>query len=226
MNTMMLMKQLEMNLINWDVYGSLYKNCAVYIVPMVNPDGVTISQYGFDGIMSPVLRANLVNMKGSNNPRRWKANANGVDLNKNFSIGWDQISNKVTAPASQDYRGIAPFTESEAIAVAIAMTQRQFEAIVTYHSYEGVIYWNVGQTEELLYKNAILASYLSSITGYGLGEQSPVHGLEYNWSIMELGIPTVLIETGTAACPLPYSQWDSLWLQNKDVISSLAILYQ
>jgi g-D-glutamyl-meso-diaminopimelate peptidase len=226
MNTMMVMKQLEMNLINWDVYGSLYQNCAVYIVPMVNPDGVTISQYGIDGIISPVLRANLANMKGSNNPRRWKANANGVDLNKNFSIGWDQIKNKVTAPASQDYRGIAPFTENEAIAMAQAMSQRQFEAIVSYHSYEGVIYWNVGETDELLYKNAVLATYLSNITGYSLGESSPVHGLEYNWSILELGIPTALIETGTTACPLPYSQWDSLWTRNKDVFSSLAILYK
>jgi g-D-glutamyl-meso-diaminopimelate peptidase len=176
--------------------------------------------------MSPQLRANILAMSGSNNPSKWKANANGVDLNRNFSVGWEQGSNKVNAPASQDYRGIAPFTENETIAVAQAMTQRQFSAIISYHSYEGAIYWNVGQDNEQLYANACLALYISSLTGYELAESASAHGLEYNWSILGLGIPTLLIETGTTACPLPYSQWESLWLRNKDVMMALALAYK
>ena len=63
------------------------------------------------------------------------------------------------------------------------------------------------------------------ITGYSFGEQSDMNGLDYNWMIMDQATPTVLIETGTVACPLPYSQWQEIWIRNKDLIKHLAMIY-
>jgi g-D-glutamyl-meso-diaminopimelate peptidase len=230
LNTMMIMKQIENNLINWNVplsltetYGSLYNKCCIYIVPMVNPDGVTISQLGIEGIANMELRAYILGMSGSNNPARWKANALGVDLNRNFSVGWSQGSSKVKAPASSGYKGIVPFSENETMAVAQAISQRNFDYAVSYHSYEGAIYWNNGQEGELLEKNTWLATYLSNVTGYKMTKSDPVHGLDYNYFILEKGIPTVLIETGYTSCPLPYSEWESLWTQNQNVMFALAL---
>lgn len=87
------------------------------------------------------------------------------------------------------------------------------------------IYWNVGQSDALYANTLQLAQSVQGLTSYKLGNASVIHGLDYNWLICERQIPTVLIETGTVACPLPYSQWNSLWTHNKDVLASLAILY-
>lgn len=231
MNTWMLMEQIEDIMRNWDTplvegvkLGNVFEQCAVYILPMVNPDGVTISEVGIEGIRNEVLRMNLYQMQGAFNPARWKANAVGVDLNRNFSVGWGNTIN-VHAPASQCFNGIAPFTEPEVLAVVTAFYQRKFDAAVSYHSMEGAIYWNVGQQGAVLDGTVELASLVNQITGYTLGKQSVVHGLDYNWMIFEQNTPTVVIETGTVACPLPYSQWQELWIRNKDIIKILAMNY-
>ena len=90
---------------------------------------------------------------------------------------------------------------------------------------EGAIYWNVGQTGALYQKNQLLAKQISQITGYKLGEQSEVHGLDYNWMIFNQQTPTVLIETGTVSCPLPYSEWSEIWTRNGSLLSRLCLLY-
>ncbi|MEE1257123.1 MAG: M14 family zinc carboxypeptidase [Lachnospiraceae bacterium] len=230
MNSWMLMKQIEELMQNWETpiaegvkLGDVFEQCAVYVIPMVNPDGVMISQGGIGSIRIEALRANLYQMKGALNPTRWKANAAGVDINRNFITGWGS-KQSVIAPASECYGGVFPFSEPETMAVANAFAQRKFDIAVSYHSMEGAIYWHVGQSGELLDKTAALALEVRQITGYVLGEQSPLKGLDYNWMIMEQNTPTVLIETGTVACPLPYSQWQEIWMRNKDLIKQLACI--
>lgn len=229
MNCWMLMKQTEEILENWNepvandvTYADMFEQCAVYILPMVNPDGVTISQSGIEGIRDKQLRANLYKMKGASNPARWKANAAGVDLNRNFSVGWGEMVN-TKVPASEFYNGTEPFTEPEVLAVVNAFTSRHFDLAISYHSMEGAIYWNVGQTEELYEKTSELTKLINQVTGYRIGEESKPHGLDYNWMILDQGVPTVTIETGTVQCPLPYSQWKRIWKENKDVIKVLAM---
>ena len=229
MNSWLVMKQMETILQNWNTvfvnnitYGQIFEQCAVYVIPMLNPDGVTLSQLGVGAIKNEQLRANLYNMDGISKVARWKANACGVDLNRNFSVGWGNKVNTIT-PASQNYNGVAPFTEPELQAVIYTFAQREFDYAISYHSMEGAIYWNVGQTGELYEKNRKFAEHMRNVTGYQFGISDPVHGLDYNWLILDRQVPTALLETGTVACPLPYSQWDSLWRSNKDVIVQAAI---
>lgn len=231
MNSWMLMKQIEELMQNWETpiaegveLGDIFEQCAVYIIPMVNPDGVTISQCGIEAIKNEALRANLYKMEGAANPARWKANAGGVDINRNFMVGWGNRNPKFF-PASQSYVGLFPFSEPETMAIATAFTQRKYDISVSYHSMEGAIYWNIGQIGELLDKTAALAIEVSQITGYSFGEQSVMNGLDYNWMMIDQNTPTVLIETGTVACPLPYSQWQEIWIRNKDLIKHLALIY-
>ena len=40
-------------------YRSLMDDCAVYVVPMVNPDGISISQQGMEGILTETVRENV-----------------------------------------------------------------------------------------------------------------------------------------------------------------------
>lgn len=232
MNSWVLMESLEMCLDNWHciaphgkTYGEIFQNCCVYLLPMVNPDGVTISQFGLDAIRNEAVRNNCKLMSGARNPRLWKANANGVDLNRQFSTGWNSRID-VTVPASENYNGIAAFTEPEAQAMKYAMSQREFIAGVAYHSTEGAIYWDVGQEGKVREWAQALATHCHNITGYRLGEAVQLKGLEYNYMNIDQGIPTVCIETGTVACPLPYSQWKTLWRENAMMMVTLAGCYQ
>ena len=232
MNTWIMMKSLEMNLRNWnevlpngETYGQVFEDCCIYLLPMVNPDGVTISQYGFGGILNEELRNYGMSLKGASNPARWKANARGVDLNRQFSVGWNSKVSEML-PCSDTYNGVAPFTEPEAIAIKNALEQREFVAAITYHTMEGAIYWNLGQQGDLLVRNQILANHCQVISGYRLDPgPSELKGLEYNYMIWEKGIPTVCIETGRKFSPLPYSEWNIVWQENSMMMVAVAAMY-
>lgn len=223
MNCWLLMKQIETICMN-PSYHPLLNEINLCIIPMVNPDGVTISQFGIGAITDVTLQQQLYTMPGSNNPSLWKANACGVDLNRNFGVGWGAVVNSTT-PCSQNYNGTAAFTEPEVLAVVSAFQNKKYELAISYHSMEGAIYWNLGQTGTLYQKTQLLATQASRITGYRLGVKSQVHGLDYNWMSFDQQTPTILIETGTVACPLPYSQWNEIWNRNKDLLIQLAYLY-
>ena len=80
-------------------------------IPMCDPDGVSISQFGLDGLSDPVLKANvraayendLASGKEEASQgfdyftRRWKANARGVNLNENFNALWERIPGGMSA---------------------------------------------------------------------------------------------------------------------------------
>ena len=233
MNTWIMMESLEMCLDNWntgialngETYGQVFQDCCIYLLPMVNPDGVTISQYGLKAINNEAVRNNCKLMPGAKSSKKWKANANGVDLNRNFSTGWNSKID-VLKPGSEFYNGVGPFTEPETLAIKSALDQRKFTAAITYHSMEGAIYWDLGQEGALRDQTLTFATHCKNITGYPLRSAATLKGLDYNYMIWEKGIPTVCIETGTVACPLPYSQFKKLWKQNGYMMPTLAACYQ
>ena len=231
MNSWILMEMLELNLNNWDLiapsgetYGTVFNDCAIYLLPMVNPDGVEISQNGFDSIANEDLRNSLKAMRGANNHKRWKANAHGVDLNRNFSTNWNATVEQTT-PGADFYNGTSPFTEPEVIAVQSSLNQRNFVAALTYHSAERTLYWDLGQTGEIRERTQVLVTHCKNILGYKLGEVSLPRGLEYNYMIFDKNIPAVCVETGTVACPLPYSQFKKIWKENHMMMVALAGCY-
>lgn len=112
----------------------LLDNVSFYIVPMVNPDGVNIVQNGFE---SSQFKDSLENMLYRNyrKPvhRSWKANARGVDLNRNFDYGWNRKDDNRT-PASSGYNGPSPLSEPEAKAVAYFAKRINPEAVLSFHT--------------------------------------------------------------------------------------------
>jgi carboxypeptidase T len=100
----------------------LVDRAEIWIVPLVNPDGLQYSIYDY---------------------RYWRKNRRdngdgsyGVDLNRNYGYawGWDD-SGSSPVPASEIYRGPAPFSEPEIQAVRDLIASRKFEALISYHSF-------------------------------------------------------------------------------------------
>ena len=106
-------------------YDKLLENAAVHVIPMANPDGVSISQMGIKGIRTERVKRQvkeIARIEGESIEKQyftcWKANGNGVDLNRNFDAGWMQYQDPVGRPASAFYKGINPECERESAALA------------------------------------------------------------------------------------------------------------
>ena len=97
----------------------------IYIIPMVNPDGVE------------------ANTRKNRNPKEGQKQNIGVDLNRNYAFKWAlydifpaKYSNLWTSdPESWNYRGEAPFSEVETTAIKNFVESEDINISLSYHSY-------------------------------------------------------------------------------------------
>ncbi len=108
MTPLLMMKQLETALNFYDTghydntaLSDLFQQVAVHMIPMSNPDGVTLAQSGLNGIRSDFLKQTILTAYAKDKELGrttldmdkyltiWKSNAAGVDLNHNFPADWE-----------------------------------------------------------------------------------------------------------------------------------------
>ena len=204
-------------------YDKLLEDTAIYVIPMVNPDGVTISQMGLRGIQTAYVRENVKEiavMDGNDLDQgyfsRWKANGNGVDLNRNFDAGWTQYRDLTGHPSSAFYKGSRPESERESAALVFLTKKEKFVRTISYHTQGNVIYWYFRQRGKLYTDTLSFGKRISETTGYPLDkdDKSMVPAGYKDWAIQKQGIPSITIETGIGVSPLPYRQWDDIWKCN------------
>ena len=243
MTAQLVMKQLEYYCAHYEdgsyngtAYRDIFENTCFVIVPMVNPDGVSISQFGEEGLNREDLRQNLRAIYESDKNGgytdeaydtyliRWKANGMGVDLNRNYSPGWESVTDR-TAPSSGLYKGTHPGSEAESQALMNIVDGLSNPLLaISYHSYGSLVYWQYGQAEPLWSKNQQLAAHVEALTTYYQAGYSNEAGFS-NWCVNVKGIPSVTIETGLVPTPLPLDQFELLWSQNKEMWAMLGTTY-
>ena len=102
---------------NLTIYGysarELYENTTIYIMPMINPDGVNLVTGEIRPNSSLYSNTALIaqNFPNIPFPNGWKANIRGVDLNLQFPAGWNEarkikFSQGFTSPAPRDFVGL------------------------------------------------------------------------------------------------------------------------
>ena len=166
----------------------------VWIVPLVNPDGLEYS-----------IRFYRYWRKN----RRFNADGSfGVDLNRNYGYNWGYDDRGSSPnPSSDVYRGAAPFSEPETRAVRDFFFERDFRALVSYHSYSQVILYPWGFTtaptdEDVLLESlaASMSNLMQSVNGrvYGFGRAGDsfylTNGDTTDWAFGVAGIPAYTIE--------------------------------
>ena len=115
-----------------------------HFIAMVNPDGVEISRTrtlseAQREIYAADLAAGYTNLDEGEYAAQWKANAAGVDINRNFSAGWAELDGR-SAPSSELYGGAQPEDQPESRALAEYTRRVQPDATVSLHTSGGVIY--------------------------------------------------------------------------------------
>lgn len=239
MTPLLVMKQLEYGLEFYDrgsfdgqPLSTILQQVAVHFVPMVNPDGIALSQFGLEAIRSEELRQGILQCYASDTALGrtsaaldryliyWKANGRGVDLNQNFPANWERLSSEL-GPSYANCRGTEPLSEPETQALANLVNSRKWSATVSYHSMGNIIYWDY-EGNRVRQASGELTALIEASTGYRASGSSG-HGGFKDWTqIKEDPIPGVTIETGSVACPLPISEFIDIWNRNKMVWALVA----
>ena len=167
----------------------------IWIVPLLNPDGLEYSIHVY---------------------RYWRKNrrANsdgsfGVDLNRNYGFMWGyDDAGSSPEPASNIYRGTAPFSEPETEAVRRLFVSRDFRAVVSFHSYSQVILYPWAYITQPSPRDAELSGLARTMAGlmaavrgtvYAYGQSAGGIGYTSNgdtadWTFAVAGGPSFTVE--------------------------------
>ena len=197
-----------------------------HIIPMVNPDGVTISQSGeLDELQQVIYEKDKASgytiLNSTDYASVWKANAKGIDLNRNFPSGWDDSSGRAS-PSSEQYRGSNSFLAAESIALRDYTLKYDFDATISLHSSGSVIYYQYGEKVPVNNMSKSLAQFIQKITGYPLEKNDGTDGAGFkDWAIDELGIPSITIEIGCIDSPLPERELYNVFSRCKEILPAI-----
>ena len=196
----------------------LFRRTQLYLVPMVNPDGVDL----VTGAIAPgseefnAAQRIAANFPAIAFPDSWKANLRGVDLNLNYPAGWEQaVQNKralgFDRPAPRDFPGYAPLDQPESAAM-VRLT-------LSYHSQGETIYWKYLDREP---PDALrIGQLFAQVSGYALEETPFASGFAgyKDWFIQDFDRPGYTIEVGSGQNPLPLSQFDEIYNANLGILT-------
>ncbi|XP_075157474.1 carboxypeptidase B isoform X2 [Haematobia irritans] len=117
---------------NWENQPKYIRNKSWFFMPMVNPDG-----YVYSRRKNRLWRKNRATTKS--------ASCIGVDLNRNFNIGWNTKGSS-SNPCHDTYHGPRANSELEAQAVISFLEEISInlEAFLTFHSYSQAFVYPFG----------------------------------------------------------------------------------
>jgi len=219
------------------IYGydakKLCKQVTLYIIPMMNPDGIDLVTGNVD--RNSNIYKNYVSI-ARNFPQiqfstGWKANFNGVDLNLQFPAGWNEarrikFQQGYNRPAPRDFVGEGPLTEPESLALYNFTIMHKFELTISYHTQGKEIYWNFQNINppkgyEIGQRFAEVSGYTLEIVPYN----SSFAGYK-DWFIQDFNKPSYTVEAGFGENPLPITQFEQIYLDNEGIlVLGMVVLY-
>lgn len=210
------------------LYGAeamlLYEQITLFMVPLVNPDGVDLVT-GALTTGSAYEQAAAIGERYAQIPfpDGWKANIRGVDLNLQFPADWE-LARKIkfeqgyTMPAPRDYVGAKPLSEPESRAMYEFTMQQQFSLILAYHTQGEVIYWKYKDLEPDCSRE--IAVYFGRVSGYSVEETPYASGNAgyKDWFILQYDKPGYTIEAGYGENPLPLCDFHEIYKRNTGIL--------
>ena len=202
---------------------ALLEKVTLYIVPMVNPDGVNLVNNGIKAVSNQDTVAAMAMVKKTY--REWKANINGVDLNRQYPAEWDEKYDNVGKPASENYKGTDSATEPEVKAMMELCESNDFILAASFHTKGNTIFWADSGTVKSIPGAQDMVKRLESLTKYTIepvSQKPSVYGAGFeNWFRLRFSRPGLCIElTPMNNTDVPHNdlKFDSLvWSKAKAV---------
>lgn len=195
---------------------TFFSGVTLYIIPMINPDGVDIAVNGLD--ITNKYHRELISAAGIHSFRHvWQANAHGVDLNHNYNALWQNIIKK---PSPSLYGGEVFESEPETAAVCEFLRREKVDMLVCFHSQGEEIYYSFDNSEPP--QSYAIASRMASAGGYTVSKPTGTasYGGCKDWFIKEFGKAGFTVELGRGKNPLPESDLNEIYPRGAKIILS------
>ena len=208
---------------------ALAQQATIYMVPMVDPDGVDLVTGAIQpgNIQYDLAQRLAQEYPAIPFPEGWKANLLGVDLNLQYPAGWLQareikFSQGFTRPGPRDYVGRAPLNQLETQALAGYTEFIDPALVLAYHAQGGEIYWQFKDYEVPGAED--LGREFARLSGYTLTDAPYASGFAgyKDWFIQQFRKPGYTIEVGRGENPLPLSQFDEIYRDNLGILVTAA----
>ena len=202
----------------------------IYMVPMVDPDGVDLVT---GAITAGEGQYEIAHRMAENYPSipfpdGWKANLLGVDLNLQYPAGWMKareikFSQGFTRPGPRDYVGRAPLDQRESRALAGYTEYIDPALILAFHAQGKEIHWQFDDIEVPGAEE--LGQRFADLSGYTLTEPAEISSYAgyKDWFIKVFRRPGYTIEVGSGTNPLPLEQFDEIYRDNLGILVTAAL---
>ncbi len=207
----------------------LFKLRKIYIVPMLNPDGVEYRLHGIDS--ENPIKERVIAYNSGEDFQKWNSNARGVDLNHNYNAYFEEYkiyekANDIT-PGKTKFSGEFPESEPETQALTsfIRYFNNEINGILTLHTQGEEIYY---KSKGKMPKNTeVIARHVSRMCSYPLceAEGSASYGGLTDWYIKEFDKPSYTLECGRGENPLDISQAGSIYARLRELFFTFPILF-
>nr|WP_272507507.1 M14 family metallopeptidase [Clostridium aestuarii] len=207
----------------------MWNKSTVYIMPMVNPDGIDLVINGLKKDNPYYDKLIKWNNGSKDFSKTWNANVRGVDLNHNYDAAW-QLSKEsekklgIDGPGPTRYSGEFPESEVETKTVVNFTRKNNPKLVLAYHSQGEVIYWNFMNKATKEMKR--IGEALAKAAGYELAEAYGITSYAgyKDWVIDKFGTPGYTVEVGKGVNPLSLSQFDKIYKDNIGLLLLAAVI--
>ncbi len=197
---------------------TLFRRTQLFLVPMVDPDGVDLvtGAIARDSAQYEAAQRIAAYFPAIPFPEGWKANLMGVDLNLNYPAQWEQARENKYAlgfdrPAPRDFVGERPLDQPESAAMVALTREVSPRLTLSFHTQGEVIYWKFldlapPEAEQI-------GRSFARVSGYSLEDTPFAAGFAgyKDWFLQEYDRPGYTVEVGLGTSPLPLSQFSTIY---------------
>lgn len=219
-------------------YKDLLDNCCIHIVPMVNPDGIAISQFYLDAVKTKTYYDNLnqwferdqsnggTSLSLDNYLMFYDSNARGCDINMNFPYNWSDVEGNAF-PGSKNFKGDLESSENETNALVKLINRVNPSLVINFKTSGSSFNYSFGQPAELLDKCQTYATRLSSVSSHVIDNYQFVkegYGSLEGYVNNVKNIPCLRMNIGNGNAPLSLSEYNSIWNSTREMLSEAMIM--
>lgn len=208
----------------------IWDNSSIYIIPMVNPDGIDLVLNGLSKD-NPYYEELIKWNNGSTDfSTTWQSNNKGIDLNHNYPAKWQEskdaeIELGISCPGPTRCSGPYALSEPESQAIVDFVKKHDFRLVLAYHSQGQVIFWVFDDLQPMP-ESKIIGEQFAEVSGYRLGE---IYGIgSYagmkDWFIQDYRRPGYTVEVGRGKNPLPIEQFPMIYNNNEELLLLASVI--